>query len=137
MFSHRSRTTKYFFAAFVLVVLIYTYFEARNMLFGPQIALATNDAITVQEERIEISGTVRNVVEITLSGRPIFIDDSGFFTETFLLAEGVNRFVFEARDKFGRETREVLEVVYNPRGDTSGRVPVETDTILEEPLENN
>jgi len=88
------------------------------MLYGPQIVLeTTTGAITVYDELVEIRGTVKNVVEITLSGRPVFIDDSGLFTEKVLLAEGVNRFVFEARDKFDNTKRQVLQVVYQPRED--------------------
>lgn len=117
MLPHRSRVTKYLFAAFVVIVLAYAYFEARNMLYGPQIVLAQTDAITVHEELIEVSGTVKNVVEITLSGRTVFIDDTGLFTEKLLLAEGLNRFRFEARDKFGRTKHEVLEIVYVPSKD--------------------
>ncbi|MAZ67434.1 hypothetical protein CL652_01540 [bacterium] len=132
---HRSKTTKYFFALFVAIVLVYAYFEAQNMLYGPQIILNADEAVTVQEELIEISGTAKNVVEITLSGRPVFIDDSGVFVEKLLLAEGVNRFIFQARDKFGREERKVLEVVYQPP-DTFKRAREKVDTI-EEPLENN
>ncbi|MBF05283.1 hypothetical protein CL644_01080 [bacterium] len=134
MLPHHSKLTKYFFAAFVVVLLFYAYFEARNLLYGPQIVLQSGEAITVQEELIEISGTVKNVVEITLSGRPVFIDDTGFFTEKLLLADGLNRFVFEARDKFNRKTQEVLEVVYQiPTSDMTEHELLETDTI-EEPL---
>ena len=135
MLPHHSKLTKYLFAAFVVVLLFYAYFEARNLLYGPQIVLQSGEAITVQDELIEISGTVKNVVEITLSGRPVFIDDTGFFTEKLLLAEGLNRFVFEARDKFNRQTQEVLEIVYQipPLGITEHE-SLETDTI-EESLE--
>lgn len=118
MLHHRSRLTKYLFAALVVAILIYAYFEARNLLYGPQIELAHSGAITVHEELVAISGTVENVTEITLSGRPVFIDDTGLFTEELLLAEGVNRFVFEARDRFGNTTRETLQIVYQPREET-------------------
>lgn len=136
MLPHHSKLTKYLFALFVLIVLFYAYFEARNMLYGPQIVLATEDAITVHEELIEISGTVKNVVEITLSGRSVFIDDTGLFTEKILLSEGLNRFVFEARDKFDHTTKEVLEVVYKPLtlDEALEQESQETDTI-EESLE--
>ena len=133
MLSNRSKLTKYFFALFVLIVLAYAYYEARNMLYGPQIVLDSEEAITVDEELVEISGTVKNVVEITLDGRIVFIDDTGMFAEKLLLAEGLNRFAFEAQDKFGRETREVLEIVYQPPF-VQQQTPTETDTI-EGPLE--
>jgi len=134
MLFHHSKLTKYIFAAFVFVVLIYAYFEARNMLYGPQIILQSNDAITVHDELIEISGTVKNVVEITLAGRPVFIDDTGLFTEKLLLAEGLNRFTFEARDKFDNKKSETLEVVYTPSEDKQRDLNVGT---IEEPLEEN
>lgn len=135
MLPHHSKLTKYLFAIFVVIVLFYAYFEARNLLYGPQIVLQNEEAITVYDELIEISGTVKNVVEITLSGRPVFIDDTGFFTEKLLLAEGLNRFVFEARDKFDHKTQEVLEVVYiAPSANTAEQEREETDTI-EESLE--
>lgn len=132
MLLHHTRITKYLFAAFVLIVLVYAYFEARNMLYGPQIVLETTGAITVHDELVEISGTVKNVVEITLAGRLVFIDDTGFFTERLLLAEGVNRFVFEARDKFDNTKREVLEIVYQPKEDKQRSLNID---IIQEPLE--
>ena len=128
MYVHRSRIMVYLFATFVVVVLVYAYFEARNMLYGPQVVLTTPETITVPDELIAISGTSKNVVSITLDGRSVFVDDNGSFTEKLLLAEGVNRFVFEARDKFGRETQRTLEVVYQPPTPAE-RTPEKTDTI--------
>ncbi|MBL4644340.1 MAG: hypothetical protein JKX80_00550 [Candidatus Pacebacteria bacterium] len=135
MLPHHSRITKYLFAAFVLIVLVYAYFEARNILYGPQIVLESTEAITVHDELIEIRGTVKNVVEITLTGRPLFIDDTGLFTERLLLVEGLNRFIFEARDKFDNTDRKVLQVIYQPTEDIQRNFR-ETDTI-QEPLEDN
>lgn len=137
MLPHHSRITKYFFLALVIVILMYAYYEARNMIYGPQIVLADNaGAVTVHEELVEIRGAVKNVVEITLSDRPVFIDDEGNFTEKLLLAPGLNRFVFEARDKFDRTKREVLEVVYEPEPGTHRSLNI--DTIEDEDsLESN
>tara|TARA_B100000745_G_scaffold80603_1_gene49658 strand:- start:933 stop:1313 length:381 start_codon:yes stop_codon:yes gene_type:complete len=126
MLPHQSHITKYFFIALVLLILVYAYFEARNMLYGPQIFIDSREAITVTDEKIEISGQVKNVVEITLSGNPVFIDDVGVFNETRLLAEGINRFVFEAKDKFGRTKEEILEIIYTPE-----RAPTNVGSIEE------
>ncbi len=110
-----SRIPKYLFLLFLLAILAYAYFESRNMLYGPQIHLATTGAITVHEQRIAITGTVKNVVAITLSGNPVPIDLQGKFTQVRLLSKGLNRLSFEAIDKFGRTKKEVLEVVYTPK----------------------
>ena len=115
MLPHHTKITKYVFAAFIVLVIGYAYISSRNLLWGPIITLnAPDNGITVYDGLIEISGTVENVAEITLSGRSVFITEEGVFTERLLLAEGVNRFLFEAEDKFGRKTKEVLEIVYIP-----------------------
>ena len=131
---YHTRLTKYFFAVLVIVILIYAYFEARSMLYGPQIVIGSDKVITVEEKLIEIQGTVKNVVEISLNGRTIFIDDTGHFSEQLLLANGLNHFTLEARDKFNRKTQEKLEVVYNPPIDRQQQDTIETGTI-EESLE--
>ncbi|PCI30654.1 hypothetical protein COB52_01300 [Candidatus Kaiserbacteria bacterium] len=128
MLPHHTKITKYFFLAFLILLFVYGYFEARNLLWGPQISLGTQEAITVDTELIEISGTVKNVIEITLSGRSVLISDEGVFSEELLLSEGLNEFIFEAKDKFGREKTEILEVVYKPSPNTD---------IIEEQLKDN
>ncbi len=137
MLFHRSRATKYIFAAFVLVVLMYAFFEARNVLYGPQILLGTTGAITVTDALVEISGTVKNVTSFTLDGRSVFISDSGVFLEKVLLAEGLNEFVFEASDKFDNQTREVLKVVYLPKKGERPNLNADSITNTEEPLPDN
>lgn len=137
MLFHRSRLTKYLFAAFVVVVLMYTYFEARNVLYGPQIMLGTTGTITVTDALVEISGTVKNVTSFTLDGRSVFINDSGVFLEKVLLAEGLNEFIFEANDKFDNQTREVLKVVYQPKEDERPTLNTDSITDTEEPLPDN
>lgn len=130
MFPHQSKFTKYFFVALFAIVLLYAYYEARNMLYGPQIELGVTSALTVHEQAIEVTGSVRNVVHITLSGNPVFIDDEGVFTETRLLSLGLNRLIFEAEDKFGRSTKEIIEVVYEPQDNTPAQ-PAHTEENLD------
>lgn len=130
MLPRHPRIAKILLALLFVAVLLYAYYEARNMLYGPQIELGTTGAITVHDQMVEISGTVRNVVEITLSGNPVYINDAGVFTEKRLLSPGLNRLTFKARDKFDRHTTEVLEVVYEPI-DSTKQTSKNTDTIEE------
>lgn len=85
------------------------------MLYGPDVVLnVPQNGMTVEEELVEITGAATNVAEITMDGKPIFIDDSGAFSEKRLLNPGINSFMFEVKDKFGRVKTETLEIVYAP-----------------------
>jgi len=114
MLPNHTKLTKYIFIAFIIVLLGYAYFEAQNILFGPQINLGSNSTITVQDQKIKITGTVKNVTSLTLDGRPLLIDESGAFTDTLILAKGANTFVFNAQDKFTNTTSNTLRVYYQP-----------------------
>lgn len=130
MLPHHTKITKYLFVLFIILILGYAYISSRNLLWGPQIIInGPQDGISVETELVEITGAVKNVIDITLSGRSVFITEEGVFTERLLLSEGINRFVFEARDKFGRETREILQIVYDPKEQTT---PVQEDASIEE-----
>jgi len=101
------------FVLFALIVLGYALFEARNMLYGPRIQLLQSEGpIVVHEQTVAVAGTAQNVVSITLGGNPVFIDEEGTFVETRTLSPGLNRLIFEAKDKFGRTTTEILEILY-------------------------
>ncbi len=113
MLPYHSKITKYLFILFVLLVLGYTFFEARNIIGGPTITIATPESgLTSTSQVVEITGTVKNVTEIALDGQPVLINEAGEFTEKLILAPGVNMFTFVAKDKFGRERSELLEVFY-------------------------
>lgn len=114
MLPHHTKLTKYIFFAFLVVILFYTYFEAQNLLFGPQIYLGTQSALTVKTERIDMKGSVKNVSFLSLDGRPLLVDSTGAFDEVMLLAKGLNVFTFVAEDRFGRKTVKKLRVVYEP-----------------------
>ncbi len=111
MLPYHTKITKYLFALFLILVLAYAYFEARNIFSGPVITIPKGE-VTTESALVEIAGAVKNVTEITLDGRAIFVNEKKEFNEKLLLAPGVNRFEFVAKDKFGRERKEQLEVFY-------------------------
>lgn len=139
MLPHHTKLTKYLFALFVIVVLVYAFFGARNLLFGPRISIdAPGEIVTVTESLVEIQGSIENVTVLTLSGRDVLVDDTGVFSETLLLAPGSNTFVFEARDRFGRTTRKTLEILFvgeNPPPATSDTVAPEDSATSSLPLQ--
>jgi len=122
MLPHHTKLTKYIFFAFLLVILLYTYFEAQNLLFGPQIFLGTQSSITVKTERIDIKGSVKNVSFLSLDGRPLLVDSTGAFDEVMLLAKGLNIFTFSAQDRFGRTSEKKLRVFYSPTDKPTNKI---------------
>lgn len=99
---------------FFLAVVGYAYFEARNILYGPRIDIATPDApLSVTEQLIRIKGMAENISELTVNGNPTSVTEDGAFDEALLLAVGYNKIVLSAKDKFGRSTTKTLQIIYS------------------------
>jgi hypothetical protein len=87
-------------------------------VYGPQITIP-RDIVVVTEALTEINGQASYISELTLNGATVHVTEDGFFTEELLLLPGENRLVFDAKDKFGRETQEILTIYYKPINDPS------------------
>ena len=101
----------------VIVLLIgYAVFNSRFLLKGPEIAIAglEEDVQAIQSPTRDFSlqGTVLHSSFISLNNRPIFIDQAGHFNEKLLLSYRVSVVELYARDKFGKEIRKKISVVY-------------------------
>ena len=97
----------------ILFVAGYSFYQARKIIAGPQITIESpKSGATVLSSLIEIVGRAENIASISMNDRPIYIDELGVFKEKLLLAYGYNIIKLTARDKFGRDTVETLEVVY-------------------------
>ena len=105
---------------FLLLLLIvvglakYAQFQARNFIEGPEVFL-TNTPEPVQQNRvIDIEGTTKNIVSITLNGRQIYVTENGDFHEKLVLESGYTIMTIQAEDRFGRTTNLTREFVYVP-----------------------
>ena len=95
-------------------ILGYTYFQMQSLVTGPVITiLEPLNGATLTSSLVEVTGTAKNISSINLNGRQIFIDESGTFKEKLLLSPGYNIITLRAKDKFGRETEKMLELVYD------------------------
>ena len=108
-----SRLTKIALSVFFLLIIGYAYFEAQGILFGPSISVLSKTT-EVHEPFITIQGTAERISSLSMNGKDIQVTEDGAFSEPYLLAEGYNRIVLEAKDKYGRSRAQVLEVVYTP-----------------------
>ena len=96
-------------------IIFYSYIQSRAIIAGPQIVLTEpHHGMTSEKALILVRGKATNAKELTLDGRPIFIDLTGNFTEQLLLAPGYNIIELTAKDAQGRGVAKKLELVYLP-----------------------
>lgn len=105
---------------FILVIFGYSFFQARNLIFGP--AIYINSPIngnTYISPLVEIKGLAKNANYLTFDDRPIFTDEFGNFEEKILLSPGYNIIKLDAQDKFGKKTEKIIEVILKTNPDTT------------------
>lgn len=107
---------KIFLSIAVLSLVGYAFFNSRFLLQGPEIVLADvnsdSNIIHTDTKDFSLKGKVKHSSYITVNNRPIMVDESGNFNEKLLLSNGVSIIDIYARDKFGKEAREKIDVVY-------------------------
>ena len=108
-----SRLTRTTLILFFVVLLGYATYEARGLLYGPMINVP-EEAITVHDSYTLIKGRAARITELQLNGKTISVTENGEFEEPYLLAEGSNHLILDARDARGRTTRKVLDIIYEP-----------------------
>jgi Glucodextranase, domain B len=103
----------------VCFIVVYAYYQSRAVISGPQITLMHPvQGVTVNAALIPVEGVATHAKELTLNGRPIFVDLEGRFAESLLLHPGYNIIELTARDAQGRTIRDTREVVYLASTDT-------------------
>lgn len=113
----RHATRKFIKIIIISIILLcffsYTAYEIQKVVFGPKIhVLSPQNGSLVSNSYTEISGIAKNVKDITLNDRKIFVDEKGNFKEKLLLSYGYNTIVIRAIDKFGKVAEKIIEVIY-------------------------
>ncbi len=129
MRERESRFVRIALWCFFILAILYALYEARGMLRGPVIEVP-GTIVLAETEFITIQGQAERISELRLNGERISVTEEGFFAEPYVLARGVNRIVLEARDARGRETIQVVEIVYtgNTTSPTLPTNPLSTTT---------
>jgi len=97
----------------LLCVFGYTAYEIQKIVFGPKIeVISPINGSLISNPLTEVSGIAKNIKDISLNDKKIFIDEEGNFTEKILLSYGYNSITIKAGDKFGRNTEKIVEVIY-------------------------
>ena len=106
-----SRVTWIVLIAFFLFIGIYAYYEGSGLISGPVIEIE-NRALTVSDPLINIEGKAERIASLSMNGKQIAVTENGAFSEPYVLALGYNRIVLSARDRYGKTTERVIEIVY-------------------------
>lgn len=106
---------KYIFLIVLFILLAaYSLFQARFLILGPQIWITspTNGGV-VESPLVIIQGRSNNIAWLSLNDRQIFTDESGVWSEKLIVSSGISIMTLKARDRFGRETQESVQIVLN------------------------
>ena len=111
----------------VLIIVTYAIFNSRFIITGPIIEVYNFiDGQKIEGDGlIEIKGRTNNISFISLNGRQIFIDENKEFNEELLLTNKINPIEFYAKDRFGKEVRKKITLVYG------GELPTWDQNIIE------
>lgn len=106
--------TKTLIGLVLAALLAYGLFEARPLLVGPVVALASpEDGASYPGGIVTIEGRASRVAALTLDGAPLLPDQSGHFAATLAFPRGGSILTLVASDRFGRTvTKERL--IYVP-----------------------
>ena len=108
-----SQITKIALVIFFIIIAGYAYFEARGILFGPSIYVSSS-VEQVSDPYIEIKGSTQHISALSMNGESVPVTEQGDFDVPYVLAPGFNRIVLDAKDKYGKSTERVVEIVYTP-----------------------
>jgi len=104
-----------FYSLIVLGIIVvgYSIFQAQKIISGPKITVVSPiNGATYTTALIEVKGVAKNVSTLMLNDRPLYTDKAGNFSDTLLLNPGYTILKLEAKDKFGSETKKVIEIIY-------------------------
>jgi len=114
---NNARKTFIYLIALVAFIIIagYAGLEARNYLSGPSIVIENpENGVTLREQFVEIRGRAEGASLLTINGAKVLADAEGNFKQELLLGLGYNVFEVKVLDRFNREEKKLLEVVYKP-----------------------
>jgi Glucodextranase, domain B len=126
MLPYRDSTlTKIALAVFFLIILGYAYFEARGILYGPEIYVSQT-VEQVSSPYVELTGTTTHIATLSMNGQPVPVTEQGVFDIPYALSPGYNRIVLDASDKYGHTTQKIIQIVYTASATSSEQIATST-----------
>ncbi len=109
-----NKLSQYLITLALLVLILYGLFVFRHVFHKPEIFLEQDTFIETTEPTIVISGRVDNIQNLLINTKPLLFEQSGSFSQTRTLEEGISMLTLTGTDKFGRSTSVTITVNKSP-----------------------
>ncbi len=121
--------------AFLIVLVSYSLYQGRSVLFGSPLSVAPIEYNT-DAPVLSLSGIAGHAREITINGRPAPLDATGTFSESIALLPGLNVITVASTDSFGKSKSETLYTYHTPTARTAANIPPSPQASLSETIIN-
>lgn len=99
----------------VVIIIGYGYIKINDLIWGTKLTIfEPNENYVSSEEFLKIRGKVEEIKTLFINNAPVLPQENGDFETDLLLARGYNLIEIKITDKFNRQTKKLLEVVYSP-----------------------
>ena len=96
----------------ILTFVGYLWFQVKSFAAAPPLELTnTVDNSVVKVDSITLNGTTDSSAQLDVNGQLVPVDNSGKFTATIHLVDGVNTIEIKAQNKADQQTVKVLKVL--------------------------
>lgn len=117
-------TPRTFTIALVIVLacasLGYLVWQVRSVSAPPKLSITTPSSdMTVSSRSIVLRGETEPGSKLFINGQEVLVEETGAFTETLNLAEGVNNVAVKSQNKFGRSSQVNRVIIVTPEQMTS------------------
>lgn len=137
MSNPRRRLRIGFFICFIAGIILYSLFQAKNLIEGPEVVVSEpHNGATLENEMVFVRGSARNIAYIWLNERQIFVNDKGIFEEKLIAPVGYSIIKVRAIDKFGKEAERFIHVHLPSEFGPSLPEPPSEESLPEESLSN-
>ncbi|KKT42560.1 hypothetical protein A2W54_01335 [Candidatus Giovannonibacteria bacterium RIFCSPHIGHO2_02_43_13] len=99
------------FAAVIVLVAGYFFYEAKEVILAPGLEiLEPVNGATLEASVMRVVGKTRPKLAVWAGGRIFTSNEEGNFEGELPLSPGYNQIGFSVKDRFGNETKKVLQV---------------------------
>lgn len=103
----------FLFILFLVLVVFYFWKEVCFLIKPPALEIFQPPAdITVNQEEFEITGKTTPFAVLTLNEEKLYIDKEGNFKKELILAEGLNTYKIEAKNRFGKTNTIIRRIIF-------------------------